>query len=467
MNALASERRRRSVDATLRMAVRERERVLAILAAHFRTLSAPERERCVDEAFDYHYAEGEGRLVGHELAFRSAWITTAKRRALNECVRSRQRLRSKLSLSEPQVAEAIESNEPEAAEAIEARRDEYRAEELLASLTPKQRLLAEAMWGAPPNERARRHMCKKLGWNEEGCKWHLKGMRARIASYVADRESGALCERVQQTISDYVSWSTTTRLAGAGILSESETKTRAFEAMWWHLQHCDACAAASREVDQLEGAIEYALAPPLLFLAVCLIWLHNLASVAKAKAIAATTALVPARAKAAGGGGGATGAAISTVGGKAAVCVGAAICAAASGLVVAGSAPLVTHRPSPARHRVARVTHEAHAAVVTASPAQVVEPTASAPPHSAAPSAPPIEAPPLVLHPLRGARSRAADAGTPAPRLHLRAPRGPAEAPPLANAASLGQQEGASSHPSEMGAQPAPAGCSAPGDLGC
>jgi hypothetical protein len=318
-------------------------------------------------------------------------------------------------------------------------------------------------------------MRKKLGWSEEACKWHLRQMRARLRALLAEGASGELCARHQQTIPEYIAWSLNTRSVAAGLVDGRGGESRRFERLWWHLQHCDACAAAAREVDQLEGAIEYALAPPLLLAAVCLIWLHNLASVAKAKAITATSALMPARVRAAGGGGGATGAALSTFGGKAAVCVGAAICAAAGGLVVAGSAPIAAHRPAAAHHQRAqsasRVSRPTAAASAPATAPAERQAAAPASPHTATPASPPTRSEPrLVLHPIHEAPVAKASAShdeSHIPTLHLAPAEHRPEAPPLANAASLRAEEGASSPPAPSPSQGAAQGCSAPGDLGC
>jgi hypothetical protein len=78
--------------------------------------------------------------------------------------------------------------------------------------------------------------------------------------------------------------------------------------------------------------------------------------------------------------------------------------------------------------------------------------------------------PPLVLHPIHEApvaKLSGAHGESHVPQLHLAPAEHKNEAPPLANAASLRAEEGASPPPAPSGSQGASQGCSAPGDLGC
>ncbi len=456
MKTLTAERERRDTQATLEMAVREHRRVCDILAAHFPTFSCCEVERCVDEAFDYLYAEGCGRLVGLEAPFRGQWIKVAKQRALNECVRSRHRLRSRGPIAEDQLARAI-AEQPGVLEELEARRDQYRAEELLASLTPKQRALAEALWGADVKERKRRHLRKQLGFSEDLWQWHMKQLKASVRRFLGDRESGALCARRREMVDEYISWAITTRAVATGLCDERSTDRERFRALWLHLESCDSCRAYARRLNRLEGAVEHALAPPLIF--ATLAWLRHLGALAKAKVIGATATLAPTRVKAASGGGGATGAALSTLGGKAAVCVTAALCAA-TGVIASGAVPVIAHR-SAVSHRPPRRPAPARAAALSLAVSEPAVPVRQAaerpvPPQPQRPTHPrPGAAPPLVLRPLPSREASVASARLPEPERPLPKARLPeAETAPSARA-------------SEERSRGSGAGCSAPGDLGC
>jgi len=429
------------------MAMRERERVTALLQGEFPAMPQVECERCVDDAFDEIWHEGEGPLVKVPRAFRAQWIKRARWRALRECSRLRYRLQSGVSLSEPEQAESFAARNGDVTaasveEEIEAARSEYRVEELLSSLTPQQRRLAEVLFGASPERRARRYLSQELGWSVDLWKYHAKGVRERMAAFLAAEQSGQLCAERRHMVDEYVEWSLTARAAGIGLCPEGDLHAERFRLLWLHLESCDACRAYARRVSRAEGAVQHALSPPVTLLAALLTYLRHVGALAKAKPGDLVNPLLPARARAAGGGGLATGGVLSGVGGKAVVC-GATALVCAAGLIGSGALTLVAPHHA-AKHRLAdRRPH----------PAATVQPAR----RSAVPQAPRSVA---VASRRSGRARRHARRRPPLPLTRLsevqiaRVARLPFVPTP---AHAVG---------SRAPSMPAP-GCSAPGDLGC
>jgi hypothetical protein len=459
--------RQAAVQATLAMVVRERERVLDLLAGEFRRMPLVDRERCVDTAFDELYADGRGELLTSEVAFRAQWIKRARWRAYDECRLTRFRRRERASLSEPQVAERVAAENPAEPDEglldeLEARRAQYRAAELLALLTPQQRLVAEAIFDAAPGARPR-DIRAKLGWGEARWGWHRKELAKHLRALLSP---GALCEHSRERLEEYIRFSLETRAAAAGLCPASEASAERFRALWLHLEHCPACHARARELNRIEGAVQHALCPPALLLGACAVWLHDMAALAKAKTIGAAAAVAPARVRVAGTGGGATSAALSGLTGKAVVCAGAALCAAV-GLVGSEAVPLLAHHRSPSQSR----PNVVHVAVVRRAPTRQPLVSVSVP----APAAPRVYAVRPARAPSRPQRAaplvlEALHTGTAPPLAHLATRPAKSEAaedwPPRESAAPAHlpapERSAGESQPNAGSA-----GCETPGDLGC
>ncbi|MHB8491179.1 MAG: RNA polymerase sigma factor [Solirubrobacteraceae bacterium] len=420
------------------LVVREHQRVCDLLGAQFPMLGAADREMVVDGAWDYAYAEGQGKLVGSESALRALWINKARWLATDR-VRSRQRRGAPASVEEHTSDEgrsldrALQSAD-RAAEDAEARESRSRIQELLRSLSAEERELALRMYAS---ECATAHsLAGEMATSERHVKYVLKQLRAHVREHVAARERGDLCRQADNRLDEYIAWSIETRAAGAGLTAEPAPER--FADLWLHHDGCPSCRARARAVHTVEGRIEHALAPPLLVGAGIAARLTRLAHSVHVRAVETLQTIVPARIRAGSAGGG-LGALLGLTGKTAAVCI-TLVCAATGGIVIGGAL-----RTDGAQH-----TH--HTAASAHAPQAITSILAPAPaPAATAPATPA----PQQQHGPASQRSHGISAW---PQAH-RVAALPAAALPTPEAPSAGATATAPTS--------ARNGCTAPGDLGC
>jgi DNA-directed RNA polymerase specialized sigma24 family protein len=322
--SVRAERQRQEQLEHERVVLRMRESVAAAIApGHLRRVGSSAVFEAVDEALAQIVAAGNHLREPDQV--RALWITCARRRLIDEQRSAEAKHRGAAPVGE---ADALAAS---LTQLTEDGRQWWRIREILSVLRGDQRRWAEAWYdevlsasrlrGAQP-----RGLPEALGWTPSKTKSVSRRARAKMAAFIDDRASGAVCDEQRALLDAFI-------LAGRQPRGEELDEER-YAAVLFHVAGCSDCWAAwhARRRTLLRRCSAIVVVP-----------VDAVSSVAQALSEKLVGAAVGAHGQATSllgrlgiGGAAAAGGGAATVAGKAtAVCVGV-VCAATAGGELAG-----------------------------------------------------------------------------------------------------------------------------------
>jgi hypothetical protein len=330
--------------------------VAAIAPAHIERVGSSAVLEAVDEALAQIVATGAH--LGDADEVRALWITAARRRIIDEerSARSRHRGERPRATDAAPPADAFHERGGVTDEA----RQRWRIREIFSVLRGDQRRWAEAWYDEIlSSSRVRgvqpRGLSDALGWTPAKTKSVSRRARAKMATFIEARASGAVCAEQQAQLDGFILAAT----RGSSVISDEHCA-----AVLFHVAGCEDCRAVwhARRRELLRRGVAVVMLPldaVATAAQACGVKLVGFAAGAHAQASAMLTRAGIGGAAAAGGG-------VATLSGKtAAACLGVVCAAAAGGEVAVVLSPTTREAPPPARVRAARV-HRAEPAAASA-----------------------------------------------------------------------------------------------------
>ena len=320
-----------------RAVLRMRESVVsAITPAYLRRVGSSAIFEAVDEALAQIVAAGDHLREPDEV--KALWITYARRRVIDGERSAEFKHRAAEPIGDGAPSPADTSNE--LLRLTDDARQWWRIREILSVLRGDQRRWAEAWYdhvlsasraqGAQP-----RGLSDALGWTPSKTKSVSRRARTKMATFIDDRTSGAVCDEQRARLDSFI-------LAGKG--SGQDLDPESYEAILFHVAGCEDCWAAWHTRRRaLLGRCGAILAAPVEAAAAAAQGLEaKLAGLAHGVHLQGASLL----ARIGIGGAAAAGGGAATIGGKtAAVCVGVVCAATAASGELAGVLRPVTPVP--------------------------------------------------------------------------------------------------------------------------
>jgi DNA-directed RNA polymerase specialized sigma24 family protein len=418
----------------------------AITPAYQRRVGSSAIFEAVDEALAQIVAAGDHLREPDQV--KALWITYARRRVIDGQRSAEFKHRAVHAIDD--TAPPLCASSDELLRLTDEARQWWRIREILSVLRGDQRRWAEAWYdhvlsasraqGVQP-----RGLPEALGWTPSKTKTVSRRARAKMAAFIDDRTSGAVCDEQRTLFDSFI----LAGKPGAGVELDAER----YQAVLFHVAGCEDCWAAwHTRRRSLLGRCGAMLAAPIDSVAVAAQGLESkLASLAHGVYAQGSSLL----ARLGIGGAAAAGGGAATIGGKAAaVCVGV-VCAATAGGELAGVLRPVA--PPPVHQKRDRPEHAVH---VPTDP----RPTREAAGHVL----PPAPQPPAVSKVAPADQIKAAVRTAPALKKTFVA-RSPTQdqAPTAGPSETFGAtQPPVAPPPTAATATPNPSTC-VPGDLGC